>query len=254
MSTPAEREAARLRKRAQRERERAAKGPVEELTVHVFWEKNREVANQDHIAELRERQERVFDLLSWMEEAINGTLPPETDELFVSVEEGSADLAVFVKEHGECAMEVYLLEFWKSPNTFAALMQSEKVNAATKAFVRFGLVTGIPAYRLHEWDTWYASQQPSTNPQRAIYTTLQCVNHEVCRAHPVSVQQEILDGYQKLDKPFLCHNCIRREDSSRAQASPRITSHLSAGLLSGVKSSIESDPDQIFDSWDRVKL
>jgi hypothetical protein len=239
------------RKRDQRAREKAkASGSVGEATVHDFWHRNISVANPDRIAELRERQDYVIDLLSVMSDTMAGKRPIEWEDDATVNDDAQED----VTKYGECMMETVLLEFWKHPNTYQMLMNSEKSSAATKAFVRFGIVSGLPSHRLHEWDTWYASQQPATNPTTINYTTLQCTNHQICHTFPVAVQKEIADDYKKLGKPYLCHNCRDVESQSRSQASPRVTARpLSVGLLQGRKPSIESDPDQIFDSWGRVK-
>jgi hypothetical protein len=227
------------RKRDQRARERAAKGPVEELTVHGFWEKNREVANQDQIAELLERQDFVFAHLQAMDAAMTGSVSP--DLLFP--DEVDHDVKADVSEHGICEMEVCLLDFWKKPGTFQMLMAHQKMNAATRAFARYGLITAVPGHRLHVWNDWLAQKASApSQPRDSGYTSLQCLNHVECHAQPVAVQQEIADGYKRLGKPFECHNCLSREDRSSAQASPAF-----------YRKVVKAPEDEIHDSFGRIK-
>jgi hypothetical protein len=132
---------------------------VRDATPEAFWTRNRDVSNQARIAELQERQERVFDLLHWMQAQVKGTYnaDPNDETVYVGLEEGAANVAADVAAHGICEMEVILLGFWREPELLAEL----KLNEATQAFCRYGLITGIPGHKLHEWKTWLQRKNPT---------------------------------------------------------------------------------------------
>jgi hypothetical protein len=205
-----ERIKARERKRKQRANEKSAAASAQAETPESFWKRNREVSNQTRIAELKEREAYVFALLSDIRTVMEGRSPDE--QFAADVEE---EIKADVAEHGICQMEVYLLEFWKRPDTFAMLCQR---GDATSIFTRYGLVTAILGHRLAEWEKWLQSRNPKPSPLLNFYTSLQCK----CGAWPVSVSQSIADGYRELGIPFQCAACHRREKESRALASPNV--------------------------------
>lgn len=231
----------RERQSAKRQRDRDRVAVAGDETPETFWKRNREVANQTQIAALLERQERVFDLLHWMEAQVNGTydVDPNDETAYVGLEEGTADVAADVTEHGAVPVETILLEFWKRPDTFAMLTQR---GDGTNIFVRYGIVTGLPGHRLHEWEQWVASRKPMHPSTGNGYTTLRCVNSATCGALPIAVSQAIADEYRENNIPYRCHVCIARERSGNA----------AIGKALAVE--YKQPESTIFDSWGRVKL
>jgi hypothetical protein len=176
-----------------------------------------------------------------MEAQVNGTYDadPNDETVYVGLEEGAADVAADVGEHGICEMEVYLLKFWQDPNIFAMLTQRGN---ATSIFVRYGIVVGVPGHRLHEWEQWLQSRKP-TNPQPTSgYTTLRCVNSPTCGALPVAAPQSIADGYREKSIPYKCHECLGKERSGVA----------AVGKALAVE--YKQPESTIFDSRGRIKL
>jgi hypothetical protein len=213
----------------------AAQAVLDNQTLEEFWRKNRTVANQTHIAELQEREEYVLALLDDMELAMEGS-HNEDDELWLESvrEEVEAD----VKQFGAVAIETGLLGFHRDPNTFAMLMG--KVNSATQTFIRFGIITGIPGHRLHQWQEHLKVLANPAQPAGNGYVMLQCA----CKTPITSFEAvpiSIAELYEKAGKRWLCTRCRAAEQNARAQASTTIELRKPTG------------PSTIFDSWGRIK-
>ena len=157
LKATANRKEARAKNKAKKQRDqRAEEKEVRDATPEIFWKRNRDVANQTQIAALVERQQYVFALLDDIRTVIEDHAPDT--EFAADVEE---EIKADVGEHGICQMEVVLLEFWKSPELFAELMER---GDATSTFARYGLVTAVPGHRLHEWESWLRSRK-TAKPQ-----------------------------------------------------------------------------------------
>jgi hypothetical protein len=136
--------------------ERNAKKGAE--TFREFWAASLKGGNQQKIVEWKARQERVFDLMWYIEQHANGnyTNPaspyycdPKHSECFVSVEEGDADLREDIAQHGTCSRVILEMgRFWKNPARLK-LYSDESPNSI---FARFGILIAVPTDVVRKWD------------------------------------------------------------------------------------------------------
>jgi hypothetical protein len=221
------------RKAAQTRRDKArterakAKLAQEGGSVFDFWALNRGTANQDHIAELQAREEVILGILDDMRVVMEDCAPD--DEFAADVED---EVSAYVGELGTVAIEVALLEFWRNPNIFARLMA--KTNEPTRQFLRYGVLSALPSFKVHQWQMWLASRKPAAPQPVSGHAWLKCVNYETCHDLGTSASQAIVDAHAKLGQPYKCWKCRAWEAPARA-----------AVMYHSV--------DTIFDSFGRVK-
>ncbi len=206
------RNSARARRAKARQGREAAKAIAAGETVQQFWTRTIGTAQPDHIAQLEERQSYVLDLCDDAELAMEGT-HGEDGELWVESvrEEVEGDIA----EHGVVALELILLEFWRFPHLFARLMA--KANEPTRQFLRYGLVTAIPAHRLHQWQTWLASRKPAAQQLFSNFGSLKC-STPGCTDLGTSVPASIVEAYAG---KYLCSRCRTAEQPARQMVESR---------------------------------
>jgi hypothetical protein len=245
------------RKRLERQREREAKKIEAQFagvkTVHDFWSLNRSLADQGLIDKLLAQQELVFDQLRWMTNWVNSSyndpqsenfVDPSDTECYVSLKEGAADVAAFVRGYGICQMEVIWLDFWKQGNVdYHELLnaQGSKANGhlakmyeqtnifqmltenegPTEKFVRYGIIVGIPGHKLFEFEQFLATQKaketatsPAPAPSESGWTTLSCKCGSLPEAAPVSISE----AYKAQGKAYQCYRCRAAENTSREQS------------------------------------
>lgn len=202
---------AKERKQRQRAREKSAEAAAQAETPDVFWQRNREVANEASLAELQERESCVFALLHDIETVMEGDVLDA--EFVIDVEQEVKD---DIEQNGICQMEVLLLSFWKSADVFAKLTQR---GDATATFVRYGIIAAIPGHRLAQSSQWLQTQKASqtTTPTDGYVQTL-CMNFADCRFLPDSIPQSVADEYHEKGILYRCHKCLTVEKASRAKS------------------------------------
>jgi hypothetical protein len=157
-TTPAERrEAARLRKQAQRIRDKekaeikAAMSQAD--TIQQFWAESLKTADPAKLTEWKARQEQVEAQLGAMRDCMEGRA---FDDQFI--EDVDRDTRDMLREYGECgATPVLLLEkFWQDPETLAQLTKDEN---ATAIFAKFGILMALPDIRVHQWEQFITAHR-----------------------------------------------------------------------------------------------
>lgn len=205
-----------IARRAQAKFEKQVEG-IE--TKEAFWALNRSLIPADELSALLVIQERVFDIVHWCNEKMQGTGPAEDDELFVRVENGTAGLKDFVEEHGITSIELILLDqYWKN----ADLYQRFQGTDPDSIFARLGIVIGFPAHKLHQFEEWLDTRSTTTLTATTVatgssgngYTTLKCSIPD-CTSWPAAVQESIAAEYREKNIPYRCGRCVRLEHLAR---------------------------------------
>ncbi len=150
----AKRKRDREKKRKQREAERKVKAASTALDEREWWNGNRETLKPEELAGMLAQHERVHDLLDWME-----LCGHENEGLdFVSVEETTADVVEFVKEHGVARLgyvsKTDLPPDWSTRQYWRDAELLEKVeneNSQTAQYVKFGLLPALPDWRVERF-------------------------------------------------------------------------------------------------------
>jgi len=165
--TPEERrEAARLRKQAQRTRDKEKveiKAAISQAeTIQEFWAESLKTADPAKLAEWKARQEQVEAQLGAMRDVIEGRA---FDDEFI--EDVDRDMRDVLREYGECgATPVLLLEkFWQDPETLAQLTKDEN---ATAIFAKFGILMALPDIRVHQWEQFITAHRRRNEPMPTI--------------------------------------------------------------------------------------
>jgi hypothetical protein len=160
--TPAERrEAARLRKQAQRTRDKektetkAAMSQAE--TVEQFWAESLKLADPVKLTEWKARHEYVEALLGDIRTVLEGRSP---DEEFLN--DVNDEIRSDIKQHGVAGVTVPLLigKFWQDdPELLAKLTSGDTPSAV---FAKFGFLLAIDDYSLHKWEQFLSAQATET--------------------------------------------------------------------------------------------
>jgi hypothetical protein len=206
------------RKKVERDHARAEKEFEGIETKEALWAHNRAQLPESELTALLEKQEKVRDLVYWVNDVLAGTnLPPE-DPDYVSLEEGSQDLFEFAKTHGRVAMEIVLLgQYWKEP------IYTEKFQGSdpTSIFARTGLVTAMPSHKLFQLEQFLARHRAVTVPASPLATgngwiVMKCACNSIEGQKSVSLS--IAKAYEQQGRKFLCWRCKDVEAKSRAQS------------------------------------
>jgi hypothetical protein len=146
----------REKKRKERDSKRKEKAASTARDEREWWNGNRETLKPEELAAMQAQHERVHDLLDWME-----LCGHENEGLdFVSVEEITADVVAFVKEHGvvhlgaitknEIPANWCTRKYWRD----AALLEKlENENRQTAQYVLYGLLAAVPDWRVVQFLT-----------------------------------------------------------------------------------------------------
>lgn len=217
------REAARLRKQksrvkvatakklaAQREAMNAASTPDE------FWAISIATFPEEKIAAWKQRQERVLDIIYWIEEMVKGTYDasPDNEEEYVSPEDGNADLNADLAQHGQCDCHGILMlgEFWKNSSRMAVRYVDDRPDSV---FAKTGIVTGIPSHWVEKWREFYQGYRlrKAKAEAEASRPTIKCAS---CQASGDHLAASTIQTYLKSGAPYRCDGCsisiIHRED------------------------------------------
>jgi hypothetical protein len=160
--TPAERrEAARLRKRAQRARDKekaetkAAMSQAE--TVQQFWAESLKLVESEKLAMWQVREEQMVAQLGAMRDCLEGRA---FDNQFI--EDVDCDTKDMLREFGEAAATPVLLcgKFWQEPEL---LVQLTKDESATAIFAKFGILVALPDIRVQQWTEFINSSRSTAN-------------------------------------------------------------------------------------------
>ena len=144
-----EREYGKLHARRSRRKARAEQIASTANSRPEFWESNRTALSPQELASMLTLHQRVEDILFWME---HGHELDPTDEDFVSLESGVADLLEFMREHGTARLgyikadqdipaDWSTREFWRSSELLTKLCDE---NYPTAQYVRYGLHAALP--------------------------------------------------------------------------------------------------------------
>jgi len=196
------------RYKQKKDAERKAKSRA--TTIEQFWAASLKFGNAEKIAAWKVRQERVFDLMWYIEQHVKGTYDasperdatlPEDEAEFVSVEHGDADLREDLAAHGQCSRNTILRagKFWRNSE------HMEKYNGddANSVFARYGLLIGVPVDTVRDWDIYlreYRSQHPE--PEFDDYVTLSCA----CGAQN-AVHKSTANTYHSSGTEYRCPKC-----------------------------------------------
>lgn len=143
------REAARLRKAAQRTRDRAARETKAAMSqaedIQAFWAESLKLADPEKLAEWQAREEQVVAQLGAMRDCLEGRA---FDGQFI--DDVDRDTKDMLREFGEVAATPVLLcgKFWQQPELLAQLTKNE---GATAIFAKFGILVALPDIRVHQW-------------------------------------------------------------------------------------------------------
>jgi hypothetical protein len=228
--------------RARKKQEDAAKATetilAQARTLEEFWAASLTTADSQKLAEWRVRQEQIFDTLYWMRQVMDGTynVSPDDTECYVGIEEGDEDIKRMLREYGETfATAVVLLPFWQEPQTLAQLTQGGE-NQPTTIFAKFGILTALPDFKVHQWGQFMQAHrrkgQPRVETPQVLYVSLHC---SLCKAPPTSVSSEIAAAYAR-SREYLCANCSKK-----------------AAKLRNFTQEQRGPEHAIFDNWGRVK-
>jgi len=174
-----------------------------------FWAASLKGGNAGKIAAWKTRQERVFDLMWYIEKHVNGTYDasperdatlPEDKQEYVKVEDGDKDLREDLAEYGECSRALLQAgKFWKNP----ARLKLYSGDDANSVFARFGLLIAVPTDVVRKWDQFlreYRNQQAVPQPEE--YVTLACL----CGTQ-ISVHTSTATNYLASDTEYRCPKC-----------------------------------------------
>jgi hypothetical protein len=169
------REFSRLEARRRRAGKSKADALADVASAKTFWEANCFLLTEKKRNEYLVQQERVLDLLFWMQ---NGWAEPPHSPDFVSLNEGLAGVDEHVAEHGVISDDPssykhhtlqdfkpgwgvwaqqdieadpiwgYVPAFYKDAERFKALCLE---SPATEIYARYGIRTAIPAYHLRKF-------------------------------------------------------------------------------------------------------
>lgn len=213
----ARREAERLRGVKRRAEARIEKQVESVTSLQDLWKLNRSTLSEQRLADFHEREERVLDLISWMDLVVSGNNVPPDDPCYVSLDEGRQDVEAHVAANGFTMIEISLLgEFWKSADLYARFLLRTD---STSTFARYGFVVGIPAHRYQEWQELLAAgtATPTATPFSNGYTTLKCSIPD-CPSWPDAVSESIASEYREKNIPYRCGRCIRLEHQARNES------------------------------------
>jgi hypothetical protein len=150
-----ERKRARLTKRLSRTVEKEIKSASTTETEAAWWASNRALLKPEELKQLLAQQEQVLTQLWWID---NWDKFPPTDPDYVSVEDGVEDLLEFVKEfgtvhlgyifHADIPSDWSDQKYWQNPELLLSL---EGENQPTKVYVRTGILTAVPDWRVYEF-------------------------------------------------------------------------------------------------------
>jgi len=129
-------------------------------TFEEFWAASLKGGNQKQIAAWKARQERVFDLMWYIEHNVSGDYnnpasphycDPNDTECFVGVEEGNQDLREDLAQYGQCSRAILSLgRFWKN----AARMNNYKGDDAVSVLATYGILIAVPTDLVRQWDEY----------------------------------------------------------------------------------------------------
>jgi hypothetical protein len=210
------------RKKAREDKQRvtAEKKAGEATSFPEYWEQQRTKLTQAQRDEYEARQEKIFDMLYWMQQVMDGTynVSPTDAEYFVGIEEGDDDIKRMVREYGEAfATAVLLLPYWQEPHTLAQLTKGGE-NHPTTIFAKYGILTALPDGAVYKWEQFmqahHRSQQPAEE-QGNGYTIMQCGCNTLITGQE-SISNDIAALYKERGIKFLCGVCRALETNSRA--------------------------------------
>jgi hypothetical protein len=118
--------------------------------LEAFWLRNRNVEGPTRIDSLEQRQERVFQLQSAMQEIEDGTTDQQRMETLAS------EVKKDVETHGTVDLECERSRFWVNPSSLSHLV---KRGDATSVYVKLGIFTGISNWRWYRWREWLESER-----------------------------------------------------------------------------------------------
>jgi hypothetical protein len=214
-----EADAARKRKERQTAKEaKLAAALKEEMdvaeTVEQFWSISVTTVEPEKLAAWKARQERVFDLMWYIDQHVKGTydasresdaLLPEDKHEFVSVEEGDRDLKADIALHGQCLVHSVLRigSFWKKPDRMLRFASKED---ATSVFARFGILTAVPDHTVDDWNDYVRNYRISNLPKTDTQVSVDC---SVC-SKASTVDASTLDAYHRSNIAFRCQSCSNK--------------------------------------------
>jgi hypothetical protein len=210
--TPAERrEAARLRKQAQRTRDKEKaeiKAAISQAeTIQQLWAESLKTTDAGKLAGWKAREEEVEVQLGAMRDCVEGRA---FDDQFM--EDVDTDTQNMVRAYGECAATPILLvgQFWRDPEMLSKLTSGD---TPTAIFAKFGVLTALPDIRVHQWEQFIVSHRGSNQPMPApvFYTQIRCSQ---CDAPPTSVSVATAEAYRRANN-FLCQSCLAKRAAAR---------------------------------------
>jgi hypothetical protein len=141
------------KKRKQRDGERKEKAASRTVTEREWWDGNRSTLSFKELTAMQAQDQRVNDLLDSMELA-------GEDPDFLNVEEITADLLAFVKEHGATHLGYVSKndlppgwpsrQYWRDADLMDKLTAE---NSQTEQYVRYGLLAALPDWRVVQFLT-----------------------------------------------------------------------------------------------------
>jgi hypothetical protein len=147
----------REKKRKERNSKRKEKAASTALEEHEWWNGNRSALSSEDFEVMFAQDGRVRDQLYWMDHGYKATAE---DIVYISLEEGVAELVEFVKKHGVAHLGYVSnnglppdwpsLQYWRDAELIEKL---ESENKQTAQYVRYGLLAGLPDWRVVEFLT-----------------------------------------------------------------------------------------------------
>jgi hypothetical protein len=157
----------REKKRKERDSKRKEKTASIAATRQEFWNGNRSALSSENLEAMFAQDGRVRDQLYFMDHGYKVTAE---DIVYLSVDEGTAELVEFVKEHGvthlgyvsknDLPPDWPSRQYWRDADLMEKL---ENENKQTAQYVRYGLLAAVPDWRVVQFLTEKAGWQQAAD-------------------------------------------------------------------------------------------
>jgi len=144
----AKRKRDREKKRKERAREQFEKTASIAASEHEWWAGNRASLKAEELAELKERDAHIRDVLFSMKTIVDVQLDPELVGIVVEfVRENLCPHLGYISKTG-LQPDWSEQQYWRSAETMVMLIEEGK---PTEVYARYGLLIGLPDYRVSEF-------------------------------------------------------------------------------------------------------
>jgi hypothetical protein len=170
-------------------------------TIQSFWDLSRSGLTPEKLAAHREQQGLISQLLIEMQRCLDG----KADDLQIA--ETNLDVEAAIECYGGIAnitAPLLLPEFWLNESDLNRLTSGETPSAI---FAKFGFVTAVPDYSLHQWNDFVARNRASVASLLYISPIqLHCVTPG-CKSLPTSMSPETATAYM-VRGGYRCQACL----------------------------------------------